>query len=125
MYAQPESGPKPKLTAASLASSFKKHLPMFVLGFVGMASVRTVGDATLAQSGAAFGMMDTETWRGLVNFVGKDLGSHYFLGTAMAAVGLNLSKDALKGVGLKPFAVGLGGAAVVGTTGCVMAKLLF
>ena len=43
------------------------------------------------------------------------------LGTAMAAVGLNTSFKVFKGVGLKPFVVGLAGAVVVGTVGMLMA----
>ena len=42
----------------------------------------------------------------------------------MAAVGLNTSFAVFKGVGLKPFAVGLAGALVVGAVGIVMAMLL-
>ena len=43
------------------------------------------------------------------------------LGTAMAAVGLNTSFSVFRGMGLKPFAVGLAGAAVVGLVGMTMA----
>ena len=39
----------------------------------------------------------------------------------MAAVGLNTSFAVFKGVGSKPFAVGLAGALVVGAVGMVMA----
>ena len=58
----------------------------------------------------------------------KDLGdfwaSQVLLGTAMAAVGLNTSFAVFKGVGLKPFVVGLAGALVVGAVGMGMAMLL-
>ena len=47
-----------------------------------------------------------------------------FLGTAMAAVGLNTNFAVFKGVGLKPFAVGMAGALVVGAVGMAMAVLL-
>ena len=39
----------------------------------------------------------------------------------MAAVGLNTSFSVFKGVGARPFAVGLVGALVVGAVGMVMA----
>jgi uncharacterized membrane protein YadS len=42
----------------------------------------------------------------------------------MAAVGLNTSFAVFKGVGLKPFVVGLAGALVVGAVGFAMALLL-
>jgi uncharacterized membrane protein YadS len=41
----------------------------------------------------------------------------------MAAVGLNTSFAVFKGVGARPFAVGLAGALVVGAVGLVMATL--
>ena len=42
----------------------------------------------------------------------------------MAAVGLNTSFAVFKGVGLKPFAVGMAGALVVGAVGMMMADHL-
>ena len=42
----------------------------------------------------------------------------------MAAVGLNTSVAVFKGVGAKPFVVGLAGALVVGAVGMLMALLL-
>ena len=42
----------------------------------------------------------------------------------MAAVGLNTSVAVFKGVGAKPFLVGLAGALVVGAVGMLMALLL-
>ena len=41
----------------------------------------------------------------------------------MAAVGLNTNFAVLKGVGLKPFAVGMAGALVVGAVGMTLAVL--
>jgi uncharacterized integral membrane protein (TIGR00698 family) len=90
-------------------------VPGFVIGFVGMAVVRTVGDATLNSIGAAFGLLSAETWASVT----KDLGD-----TAMAAVGLNTNFAVFKGVGMKPFVVGMAGALVVGAVGMVMAVLL-
>jgi uncharacterized membrane protein YadS len=46
------------------------------------------------------------------------------LGTAMAAVGLGTSFSVFKGVGLKPFVVGLIGALVVGFVGFLLALFL-
>jgi hypothetical protein len=42
----------------------------------------------------------------------------------MAAVGLNINFAVFKGVGLKPFAVGMAGALVVGFVGMTMAVML-
>ena len=96
---------------------------MFVVGFVSMAVVRTLGDLTLQSAGAAYGVWDAAAWANLTNQIGDFWASRVFLGTAMAAVGLNTSFSVFKGVGAKPFAVGFAGAVIVGTVGMVMAIL--
>ncbi len=99
-------------------------VPGFVVGFLAMAVVRSIGDATLTSGGAAYGAFDAGAWHSLTNAVGDFWASRILLGTAMAAVGLSTSFAVFKGVGLKPFAVGLGGALAVGVVGLVMAVLL-
>jgi len=101
----------------------RQLLPVFVLGFVGMAVVRSIGDATLTH-GLAFGVWDAVVWKNLTNTVGDVWGSRYLLGTAMAAVGLGTSLSVFKGIGARPFLVGFVGAVVVGSVGFVMALLL-
>lgn len=100
-----------------------KLLPAFVLGFIGMAMLRSIGDATL-QSGAAFGIWTAPVWEGLTKSVGEFWGSRVLLGTAMAAVGLNTHPSVFKGVGAKPFLVGFVGALVVGLVGFGMAATI-
>lgn len=100
-----------------------KLFPIFVLGFVGMTIIRSIGDATL-NGGAAWGLFNAETWNGLTKQVGGVWGSRYLLGTAMAGVGLGTRFEVFKGVGMKPFAVGFVGALLVGVIGCVMSLLL-
>lgn len=100
-----------------------KLFPMFVLGFLAMALVRSVGDATLG-GGAAFGVWSAEGWKALTTTIGEQWGSRYLLGTAMAAVGLGTSFSVFKGLGLKPFAVGFVGALLVGVVGLVLSLLL-
>jgi uncharacterized membrane protein YadS len=102
---------------------FKTLVPTFIIGFVAMAVLRTIGDATLQSSGVAFGLLDGDAWRSLVNQVGDFWASRVFLGTAMAAVGLSTSFAVFKGVGGKPFAVGFAGALVVGAVGLLMAVI--
>jgi uncharacterized integral membrane protein (TIGR00698 family) len=99
-------------------------VPMFVIGFLAMAIVRSIGDATLGSSGAAFGVWDARGWGSLTGRIGDFWASRILLGTAMAAVGLNTSFAVFEGVGMKPFAVGFAGALVVGATGLTMAILL-
>lgn len=99
-------------------------VPGFVIGFVLMALVRTIGDATLGSSGAAFGVLSADAWASLTRDLGDFWASQILLGTAMAAVGLSTNFAVFKGVGLKPFAVGMAGALAVGGVGMMLAILL-
>jgi uncharacterized integral membrane protein (TIGR00698 family) len=87
--------------------------PTFVLGFVGMAAARSLGDAAFLPGG---GLVDPMQWRSFAAFVGDDF-SRVCLGTAMAALGLNTSFSVFKGVGPRPFMLGFAGAAVVASVG--------
>ncbi len=97
----------------------RKLFPFFIIGFVAMAAVRSVGDALVANS--AFTFLDAGTWKSITRQIGEVWGAKYLLGTAMASVGLGTSFSVFRGVGLKPFAVGLVGAILVGMVGLVMA----
>lgn len=99
-------------------------VPGFVVGFVLMAAVRTIGDATLGSIGAAFGIFSAEAWASLTRDLGDFWASQILLGTAMAAVGLSTNVAVFKGVGFKPFAVGMAGALAVGAVGMTLAMLL-
>lgn len=92
----------------------KKLIPVFILGFVMMAVIRSLGDAFWA----------TPAWKNLTTQIGDVWASRYVLGTAMAGVGLGTSFSVFRGVGMKPFVVGLVGALLVGLVGFVMALLL-
>ena len=90
-----------------------KHVPLFVVGFIGMAGLRSIGDYSMSETGLAFGLVDPAAWETATRTI-SSTGSTYLIGMAMAAVGLSTSFSALKSLGLKPFALGLGGGAVVG-----------
>ena len=98
-------------------------VPIFVLGFIAMALARTIGDATLG-TGLAYGIWNDADWKWLTMQIGEVWGSRYLLGTALAAIGLGTSLSVFRGVGLKPFAVGLVGAFLVGLVGFVMSYLV-
>ena len=99
-------------------------VPGFVIGFVSMALVRTIGDATLGSMGAAFGIFSADAWASLTRDLGDFWASQILLGTAMAAVGLSTNFSVFKGVGFKPFVVGMAGALAVGGVGMALAILL-
>jgi uncharacterized membrane protein YadS len=103
--------------------SWRALVPGFVIGFLLMAVVRSIGDATLQSAGAAFGIWDAAGWTWVTNHLGDFWASRILLGTAMAAVGLNTSFAVFKGVGVRPFIVGMAGAIVVGSVGLAMAVL--
>lgn len=117
-------------TGAAPRSSLglSRLVPGFVIGFVLMAVLRTVGDTMAVSnagsagvdSGLAFGLWSATGWKSVVSTIGDVWGAQYLLGTAMAAVGLGTHFSVFKGVGLRPFLVGLIGALLVGLIGFVM-----
>jgi uncharacterized integral membrane protein (TIGR00698 family) len=110
-------GPRPKMR-------WTAYVPGFVLGFLAMAVIRTIGDYGMRSSGEAFGLIYSGDWTRVTSQLSDYWGSRIFLGTAMAAVGLNTSFSVFQGVGVKPFVVGLAGAVAVGAAGLLMAVLL-
>ena len=109
--------------AAKKKLSWQSLVPGFVIGFLAMAVMRSIGDATLGSRGAAFGIWDAPAWASITKQLGDYWASQILLGTAMAAVGLNTNFAVFKGVGLKPFAVGMAGALAVGSVGMLMAVI--
>jgi uncharacterized membrane protein YadS len=98
-------------------------MPAFILGFLALAVVRSVGDAT-AQRGLAFGLCEPSLWRQVTTEVGDVWGARYLLGTAMAAIGLSTSVAMFRSTGLRPLVAGFIGALLVGGVGLTMALLL-
>ncbi len=109
--------------SATRRVEISKLFPLFVIGFLLAAVLRSVGDATL-QTGLAFGVFDAGTWQGLTEQIGGVWGSRYLLGTALAAVGLGTDLSLFRRLGLKPFLVSLIAALAVGLVGFSMAWLL-
>jgi len=98
-------------------------LPLFVLGFIVMAVFRSIGDAAIRYSGQFVGLWDKTGWEGFLKVMDKQL-STYVLATAMAGVGLGTSFASMKGLGIKPFYVGLFAATLVGAVAIVMVFLM-
>lgn len=112
------SGSAPTTGApASLAKSLWKYTPGFVLMFVGAACLRSAGDAVFASPSLdLFGLTQTDWHAAVAQASGL---SGPLLCVAMAAVGLQTSPSALRGVGARPFLVGLAASSAVGVTGLV------
>jgi uncharacterized integral membrane protein (TIGR00698 family) len=99
-------------TAETPRFALAQWLPLFVIGFLALAAVRTLGDASLTAGGRALGLLDAAGWRALYSGAGhwaSDL-----LTVALAAVGLSTRLEVFKDLGFKPLLVGLGAALTVG-----------
>ncbi len=87
-------------------------VPVFILGFLAMAGLRSIGDAGIDSGGQAFGIWTDSGWSDLTH--GIRTWAEYILATAMAGVGLGTSIKQLRGLGIKPFVVGIAAALAVG-----------
>jgi len=92
--------------------SITKLLPLFVVGFLIMAILRSIGDAGINAGANAFGIWNADTWGAIHSFI--KTWAVNFLVIALAGVGLSTRFSAFKGLGIKPFLVGLGAALIVG-----------
>jgi uncharacterized membrane protein YadS len=90
-------------------------VPVFILGFLAMAALRSVGDAAIEGGRSAFGVWGPEAWSDLTGAIRT--WAEYILATAMAGVGLGTSIAQLRGLGFKPFLVGVSTAVAVGAVG--------
>jgi uncharacterized integral membrane protein (TIGR00698 family) len=104
------------------STSVLKLLPLFVVGFLAMAAIRSIGDAGIEAGGRAFGLWDSATWKGIVGTVKS--WAEILMVLALAAVGLSTNFRAFKGLGAKPFLAGLGAALIVGILSFVAISLL-
>lgn len=94
-------------------------IPLFVIGFLALALMRTVGDVTAANTGSAFGIFSYQTWEKVYSSL-SGFGSTYMLGIAMAGVGLSTNFKMFKGLGLKPFYIGLIAAVAIGVVSATL-----
>ncbi|MCM3610518.1 putative sulfate exporter family transporter [Planococcus sp. MERTA32b] len=99
-----------------------KLFPLFILGFLLLSLIRSIGDATVSSSGEAFGLFSPAAWKGFYGFW-SSFGSTYMLGIAMAAVGLSTNLKAFKGMGITPFYIGLIAAVAVGSISLLLISL--
>lgn len=93
-------------------------LPLFVIGFLGMTVLRTIGDATPR----AFGVLSPAVWDSFLRFM--DHSSTNLLTVVMAAIGLCTGLASLRKLGIKPFFVGLFAAVLVGAVSATVIHFL-
>jgi uncharacterized integral membrane protein (TIGR00698 family) len=115
LYHRSESKPGAK----KISQKWHQVIPLFVIAFVLMACIRSLGDAGGAK---AFGLIPQSQWK-LVDANAKFF-APWLLATALGAVGLGTGLAKLKVLGIKPFSVGFAAALSVGAVSCVLIKLL-
>ena len=94
--------------SSTISYSFNHIFPYFVLGFLGMVMLRTIGDASITDSS----VMKLSQWQWLIANV--KIISEISLTMAMVAMGLLTYVSKLKILGGKPMVVGLVAAMTVG-----------
>jgi uncharacterized integral membrane protein (TIGR00698 family) len=93
-------------------------VPLFVLGFLLAAAVRTIGDV----GARPFGLFDKPDWK---EFLARaDVLAVWCLTVAMAAVGLGTGLNRIRRLGWKSFAVGLLAALIVGSVAAALITAL-
>ncbi|MCJ7702315.1 MAG: putative sulfate exporter family transporter [Anaerolineales bacterium] len=103
-------------------TSFARLFPVFILGFLLMAVLRSIGDAGINAGGSAFVLWSSETWAEIISRI--KTWAEIFLVMALAGVGLSTKLQSLKKLGVKPFLVGMGAALSVGVVSFVAITLL-
>ncbi|MBK6597683.1 MAG: putative sulfate exporter family transporter [Proteobacteria bacterium] len=83
-------------------------VPLFVVGFIAMCALRTVGDL----NEQPFGLLTAEIWQTALLWMQRL--SEWCLLAAMAAVGLQTQLSSFRELGLRPLLLGLIAAALVG-----------
>ncbi len=121
VYGRDSGGADPRSIHSTKKSIFSV-IPLFILGFILFAFVRTAGDMTVASSGRAFGIFEETDWSGLHG--GIKQAAVYLLVFALAGVGLRTRFRNFKALGFKPFIVGLVAAVAVGVISFGMISIL-
>ncbi|MGD8517975.1 MAG: putative sulfate exporter family transporter [Anaerolineae bacterium] len=101
---------------------FLRLLPLFIVGFLVLAVVRSAGDAAINAGGNAFGLWDQATWQSVHSLVKG--WAETLMVIALAAVGLSTDLRAFKGLGLRPLLAGLSAALAAGIVSYIAISLL-
>ena len=102
--------------------NIKKLIPVFVIGFLIVSIVRSIGDFGINATDLAFGAIAQGSWEGFIKIV-KDFATILFV-IALGGVGLSTDFSKFKGLGIKPFLVGLFAALTIGIVSFVSVSLL-
>ena len=107
---------------AKMKVSVKKLIPVFVIGFLLISVLRSVGDAGVNTNNLAFGLIGENSWGDIIKMV-KNFANILFV-VALGGVGLSTNFANFKGLGIKPFLVGLFAALTIGIVSFLSVSLL-
>jgi uncharacterized integral membrane protein (TIGR00698 family) len=102
---------------AGRSGGFRKYFPTFILGFLLLAVVRSVGDLLIERDAAVARFVSPQMWRSSLSFLQR--WAVRFLVMALAGVGMQTRFSNLKRLGPRPFLVGLVAAVAVGVVSVV------
>ena len=102
--------------------SVRKLIPVFVIGFLLISVLRSVGDAGVNTNNLAFGLIGENSWGDIIKMV-KNFANILFV-VALGGVGLSTNFANFKGLGIKPFLVGLFAALTIGIVSFLSVSLL-
>ena len=121
LYHRSAGGSKDGGTGSARRIKQKWHhlVPMFVIGFLAMACLRTIGDVG---GDRPFAVLDHAGWQEITHTA--DVIAVWCLMLAMASVGLATGLSKLKDLGWKPFSVGFAAALLVGGVSAILVKTL-
>lgn len=102
--------------------NFWNLIPKFVLGFLIVSIIRSIGDFGVTTTNLAFGFIGDIAWEGLIKFV-NDFANILFV-MALGGVGLSTDFSKFRGLGIKPFLVGLSAALTIGLVSFLSVSLL-
>lgn len=89
-----------------------KHIPTFVIWFVGFSILRWIGDVQLSNQNFALWIFNANNWELLIQSLLSV--SKFLMLMALAGVGLNTQLKKLAGTGIKPLLIGFISASVIG-----------
>lgn len=97
--------------------SWLSMIPWFIVGFALMSTLRTIGDI----GDRPFGMLSPDAWDQATRFI-RGAAEECLL-VAMAAVGLTSLFSGMRSIGMKPFALGLFAALLIGVISLITISL--
>ena len=102
--------------------NYFKLFPLFIIGFLLMSVFRTLGDIGIDLNNLAYGFISPEVWNDLIKVI-KDVANFLFI-VALGGVGLTTKFSKFRGLGTKPFLVGLFAALTIGIISFLMITLM-